>query len=378
MKQSVRLGRVAGIPVGIHWSVIVIVGLIAAILGGSVLPQMAPGEATAAYWAVAIPGALLFVLALLAHELAHAFVALRAQVPVRSITLWALGGVSELGAEPPTARADLQIAVAGPATSLVAAGVFWGLQAGTGAAGGPAIVVAALQWLAIMNALLAAFNLLPGAPLDGGRILRAALWMRHGDRSRAARTAAGAGRVIGGLLIGLGAAEMLLWDGTGGLWLMIIGVFLIMAAGAEAAAQTAADALSGLLVRDLMTPEPAIGAGWITVADFIDQVALRSAQAGFPVISPGGSLAGVTGVSRLGRIPPASRPGITLGQVMDLVSPCYLAVPEDPAGPLLARPPLADDLAAIVISDGRITGIVTVSRLRQIIRREALRTPSAR
>jgi hypothetical protein len=116
----------------------------------------------------------------------------------------------------------------------------------------------------------------------------------------------------------------------------------------------------------------------MTVAGFIDQIALHSAQAGFPVISPGGSLAGVTGLSRLGRIPPASRPGTTLGQVMAPVPDGYLAAPEDPAAPLLNRPPLADDLAAIVISDGRITGIVTVSRLRQIIRREALRAPSAR
>ena len=147
---------------------------------------------------------------------------------------------------------------------------------------------------------------------------------------------------------------------------------------AAAAEATAGAALAGLRVGDVMTPDPDIGGTWMTVADFTDQIALHSAQAGFPVISPGGSLAGVTGVSRLGRIPPASRADTTLGQVMDLVPPGYLAVPEDPAAPLLGRPPLADDLAAIVISDGRITGIVTVSRLRQIIRREALRAPSAR
>ena len=116
----------------------------------------------------------------------------------------------------------------------------------------------------------------------------------------------------------------------------------------------------------------------MTVASFIDQIALHSAQAGFPVISPGGSLAGVTGVSKLARVPPASRPGTTLGQVMAPVPDGYLAAPDDLAAPLLSHPPLADDLAAIVISDGRITGIVTVSRLRQIIRREAMRAASVR
>ncbi len=373
MKQSVRLGRVAGIPVGIHWSVIVIVGLIAVILGGGELPRMAPGQDTAAYWAVAIPGALLFVLALLAHELAHAFAAQHYGVPVRSITLWALGGVSELGDEPPTARADLVIAVAGPATSLAAAGVFWGLRVGASAVGGPAIAVAALQWLAIMNALLAAFNLLPGAPLDGGRILRAALWMRHGDRSRAARTAAGAGRVIGGLLVGLGAVEMLLWNATGGLWLVIIGVFLITAAGAEAAAVAASDALRGLLVRDVMTPGPAVGGGWITVGDFIDQVALHSPQTVFPVVAADGALTGVIGLERLGGLRSPAGQLTRLQEVATPVPPAYVVLPDDPAPPLVTRPPLERDLLAVVAVDGRVVGLVTVENLRQVIARARLR-----
>ncbi len=373
MKQSVRLGRVAGIPVGIHWSVAVIVGLIAGILGAQVLPQMAPGQSTAAYWAVAIPGALLFVAALLAHELAHAFVAKRAGVPVRSITLWALGGVAELGGDPPTARADLRIAVAGPVTSLIAAAVFGGLAAGLNAAGAPAIAAGALIWLAIMNALLAAFNLLPGAPLDGGRILRAALWMRHGDRSRAARTAAGAGRIVGGALIGLGLVEAFTWGGVEGLWLMLVGFFLITAANAEAAAQTAADALGGLLVRDVMTPEPAIGAGWISVGDFIDRVALHAVQSVFPVVGPDGALIGIVGLDRLSRLPAAARPVTRLGELAVAVPPDYLARPDDQASRLLTRPPLDRQLAAVVTDEGRIVGLVTIENLRQVIQRAQLR-----
>jgi len=378
MRQTVPLGRVAGIQVGAHWSVLVMVILIGWLLGGQVLPETTPGQPAAAYWAVAVPCAVTFLAALLAHELAHSLVARRYGVPVTSITLWALGGVSELGSEPPTARADLRIAVAGPATSLAAGLIFSGLAAAVRAAGGAGIVVAALGWLAAMNVLLAAFNLLPGAPLDGGRILRAVLWRRTGDRAPAAQSAAAAGRAVGAALMVLGLAEVLVRASASGLWLSLIGVFVMSAAAAEAAAGTAAAALGGLRVSDVMTPDPDIGGAWMTVADFIDGIALRSAQAGFPVISPGGSLAGVTGVTRLGRVPPASRSGITLGQVMDPVPPGYLAAPEDPAAPLLSRPPLADDLAAIVLSEGRITGIVTVTRLRQIVRHEALRAPSAR
>jgi Zn-dependent protease len=316
--------------------------------------------------------------ALLAHELAHSLVARRYGVPVTSITLWALGGVSELGGEPPTARADLRIAAAGPAASLAAGLIFGGLAVTVRAAGGPGITIAALGWLAAMNVLLAGFNLLPGAPLDGGRILRAFLWRRTGDRVRAARSAATTGRAVGAALVILGTGEVLLWADAGGLWLALIGIFVMSAATAEAAAAAAAAALARLRVSDVMTPEPDIGGTWMTVAGFIDQIALRPAQAGFPVISPGGSLAGVTGVSKLARVPAASRTSTTLGQVMDPVPPGYLAAPHDPAAPLLARPPLADDLAAIVMVDGRITGIVTVSQLRQIIRREALRAPPAR
>ena len=271
--------------------------------------------------------------ALLAHELAHSLVARRYGVPVTSITLWALGGVSELGGEPPTARADLRIAAAGPAASLAAGLIFGGLAAAVRAAGGPGIAIAALGWLAAMNVLLAAFNLLPGAPLDGGRILRAFLWRRTGDRVRGWR-----GRVGAALMI-LGTGEVLLWADAGGLWLALIGMFVMSAAAAEAAGGAAAAALAGLRVSDVMTSDPDIGGTWMTVAGFIDGIALHSAQAGFPVISPGGSLAGVTGVSKLARVPAASRARSTLGQVMDPVPPGYLAAPEDPAAPLLGRPP---------------------------------------
>ena len=362
MKQTMPLGRVAGIRIGAHWSALVMVVLIGWLLGAQVLPGLAPHEPAVAYWAVAVPGAVTFIAALLAHELAHSLVARRYGVPVTSITLWTLGGVSELGGEPPHARADLLIAAAGRATSLTAGLVLGGIAALLRAGDGPVIAVAALGWLAVMNVFLAVFNLLPGAPLDGGRILRATLWMRHGDRARATQTAATAGRVLGAVLIAAGAAELLLWGDAGGLWLAVIGMFVISAATAEATAGSATAALAGLRVADVMTPDPDIGATWLTVSDFIDRVALDSAQTEFPVIGPGGSLAGVTGVRRLARVPPASRSITTLQQVIAAVPPVYVASPDDPAAPLLSRPPLSGDLPAIVLTSGRIAGIVTVTR----------------
>lgn len=370
MRHTVWLGRVAGIRVGAHWSVLVMVILIGWVLGAQVLPGMTPHEPAVLHWAVAVLAAVAFIAALLAHELAHSLVARRHGVPVTSITLWALGGVSELGGEPPTARADLQIAAAGPAASLAAGLMFGALAAVVRAGTGPGIAVAALGWLAVMNLVLAAFNLLPGAPLDGGRILRAALWMRHGDRLRAVQSAAAAGRLIGAVLIALGGGEFLLWGQANGVWLALIGVFVRSAAAAESAA---ASALGGLLVRDVMTPDPDIGGSWMSVSGFIDHVDPHSAQTEFPVIGPDGSLAGVTALNMLARVPPGKRASTPLREVMAKVPPGYVAGPGDPAAPLLSRPPLAGGLAAVVISEGRITGIVTVTRLRQIVRWQTLR-----
>ncbi len=372
MKQSIRLGRIGGATVGAHWSVFVIVGLIGWLLGASVLPGMVPGQPAAAYWAVAVAGALLFVAALLAHELAHAVVARRKGIQVKSITLWALGGVAELGSDPPNARADLAVAVAGPLTSLAAGLLFGGLWALLRVTDGPLLLRAALLWLAIMNGLLAGFNLLPGAPLDGGRILRGLLWLRRGDRAWAAAAAARAGRVVGALLIALGLAEFLIWQDAGGLWLALIGMFVISAATAEAANETAVSALAGLAVRDVMIPGPATGGSWLSVAGFIGQVAVHHDQDVFPVTGPGGEVAGVVTVGLLSRVPAAERSRTTLGQIMLPVPPAYLAGPDDPAASLLGRRPLAGELAAVVTDGGHIIGLVTVDSLRRAIKRARL------
>ena len=245
MKQSVRLGRVAGIPVGAHWSVAVILVIIAELLAVTVLPGAFPHQSAGLYWVVAGAAAVVFLASLLAHELAHALVARRNGVGVRSITLWMLGGMAELDGDPPSAGADLRIALAGPAASLAAGVVLFGAGVAIGAAGGPGVAVAAATWLAVMNGILAVFNLLPGAPLDGGRVLRAVLWRHYGDRGRAERGAARAGRVLGAVMIGLGIGELLALRSLGGLWLMLIGWFLITAAAAEEKAAAAKTALAG-------------------------------------------------------------------------------------------------------------------------------------
>jgi Zn-dependent protease len=372
MRQSLRLGRIAGIPVGVHWTVGVILLLIADVLGVSVLPAAREGLPTVVYWTVAVLGAAVFAGSLLVHELSHAIVAKRHGVRVRSITLWMLGGVAELDGDPPDPAADLRIALAGPASSLALGVLLAGLALGIDFVGGPMIVVVALGWLALMNGVLAVFNMLPGAPMDGGRVLRAVLWRRHGDRVRAAITATRAGRVVGFALIAAGLAELLGWASLGGLWLILIGWFLIAAAGAEARATIAGTALAGLRVAEIMTPSPVSAPSWTVVQDFIDTVAARSRQPVYPVVEFDGRLAGIVIAEPLARLRPAERASLRVGQVALPVPPEYLAGPDDPAATVSGRPPLGGVVAAVVLEHGRVVGLVTTAGLDWALRRATM------
>ena len=208
-----------------------------------------------------VAAAAIFFVSLLAYQLAHALVAHKAGVEVKGLTLWLFGGVASLGGESPTPRADFRIAAAGPATSLGLAAGFAAVAGGLQLIGVAHIVVVAASWLSGINLMLGVFNLVPGAPLDGGRILRAFLWRRHGDRVRAAVTAARAGTVVGYGLIGLGLVEFLAGASVGGLWLVFIGWFILAAARAEEADTLTRDALGGLRVTDVMSPRPVVAPG---------------------------------------------------------------------------------------------------------------------
>ena len=193
MREPVRFGKVAGIPVGAHWSVLVVLLLVAEGMAMVVLPELVPDHSPVAYWLAGLLTALIFLGSLLAHELAHALVARTYGLSVQRITLWMLGGVSLLGGEPPTPRADLRVALAGPLASVAVAVGSAALAMAGQVLGAPDLAVATAAWLATMNAVLSVFNLLPGAPLDGGRVLRAFLWRRLGDRDRAEIAAARSG-----------------------------------------------------------------------------------------------------------------------------------------------------------------------------------------
>ena len=255
-RTGIRLGRFFGIDVSANPSVLLIGALLTWSLAVSILPAGAPGLATTAYWSVAIIGAALFLVSLLAHELAHSVVARRNGVEVDGITLWLFGGVAQFRTDPPTPGADFRITAAGPGMSLLVGATFIGASLGLSAVGGPAVHVSLFEWLGLINIALALFNLLPGAPLDGGRLVAAGLWKLHGDRTRGRIGAALAGRVVGGGLMALGVLEIYLLGGGSGVWTVLIGWFLLSSARRELVYFRHVQSLEQLAASAVTSPPP--------------------------------------------------------------------------------------------------------------------------
>ena len=233
MESSVTIGRIRGVVVAVHWTVLFVLALVTLSLAAGIFPDDVGGYNAAAYWVAALATGVLFLVSILAHEASHAVVALRHGVAVERITLWLLGGVAQLEGGARAPADEFLIAVAGPVMSIAIGVVGGALAFGLDAASAPALLVEMLKWLAGINLVLAVFNLVPAAPLDGGRVLRAALWAKSKDRLRATVIASKAGRLFGVALIAGGV--LLFLGGGNGLWFALLGWFVINAASAVSA-----------------------------------------------------------------------------------------------------------------------------------------------
>jgi Zn-dependent protease/predicted transcriptional regulator len=375
VRATLSLGRIAGVKVGINWSALAIVALIVVGLATGELPDAYPGYSTVEYVAAALVAAVLFLASLLAHELAHAVVARRNGVEVESIVLWLLGGVAQLEGEPRTPGADFRIAVVGPLTSLVLGVVFIAVGAIAAALGAGGLVVAVLAYLGGTNILLAVFNLIPAAPLDGGRVLRAALWRRSGDREGAAITAARAGRVVGFAMVGLGLLQSLLTGTFSGVWLALIGWFLISAATAEEQQARMGRRLSGVRVADVMTREPVVADGAMTLADFVDRLAMSHQFSSYPLVDPGRHLTGLVTLNRVRATPASSRRDTRLRDIACPPEEIPTARPDEPLTTLLPRMRGCTDGRAVVLDQqGRVIGIVSSTDISRAIQLADLRS----
>lgn len=357
MRAQWRLGRIAGIPIGLNWSVLAVFALFTYLLADSILPATIGGYPGAAYWLTGTLVACLFFAALLLHELGHALLARRYGVTVKGITLWMLGGVTELSDEPPTAGRHLAVAVAGPVTSLLAGALFGGIAYLAALAGGPRLATSGLIWLAATNGFLAVFNLLPGAPLDGGRVLQSLLWLRTGDRNRATAAAARAGRGLGMLMIGVGVVGALF---TGlfvdGLWLMLIGWFVLSASAAEERMAGLSWALRGPTVGDVMDRDVAPLPAYLSVAAALARVTDQRREF-YPVIDLPDRLLGLVAVDAMLRLPADRRSHHRVGQLTVPLRVLPTATPDEPLDRLIAR--MGDAQAVPVVEGDRCLGLLT-------------------
>jgi Zn-dependent protease/predicted transcriptional regulator len=370
--DSISLGRIAGIQIGINWSWLVVFGLITWSLADGIFPDQNPGLSRSTYWAMAIAAAILFFSSLLLHELGHAFQARREGMQIDGITLWLFGGVAKFRGMFPSAGAELRIAIAGPFVSLLLGGVFvlaaWRLNL-------PDVVDGVAAWLGYINLLLLAFNLLPALPLDGGRVLRAVLWQLKGEFGWATVVAANVGRAFGVLMI-VGGAGMLFVQGTfSGIWLAFIGLFLLQAAGGELRFLSARRALEGLRVRDLMVRDPVTVGPDLTLVEFLAAVGASRRDLLYPVVDDGRVL-GLLSVEDVAGVP---RDEWGHRRVRDSMLPrgTVPTLAEDEAL-IDALQELGDSEAerAVVVADGdRFVGLVAAEDLLGVLQLRSRRRP---
>ena len=368
LPASISLGRIAGIPVGLHFTWFVIAALITLSLAGRF--QIAhPAWSMSIVWGVAILTAVLFFVSLVAHELSHALVARARGIPVKSITLFALGGIANISKEANSARTEFLIAIVGPITSfvigfgalLLAQSMGW-----TAEEDAATIAGSVLGWLGSINLLLALFNLIPGYPLDGGRVLRSILWAIYGDGDRATRHAARVGQLVAGAFIAVGVVQAFTGAGIGGVWLAFIGWFLLTAAQAAHAQVSVMQLLRDVRVADIMASDCATVDERTSVRAIVDDLMLRTGQRCVMVQSDG---------HVLGLLTPGEVRGIERNRWMEMTARDVMR-PLDRLRTVTPDTAVSDALSTMarddvnqlpVVDHGRLQGIVSRGQIMRLL-----------
>jgi len=311
-RPNLRLGTIMGIPIGVDYSWFLIFALLTWMLAGSYYPSEFRNWSPLLYWATGAATAILLFVSVLVHELGHSFVALRHGIPVRSITLFIFGGVAQIGAEPPSAKAEFLIAIAGPAVSFALAVMFTVVQ--------PALAAIEPLWgvvkyLAYMNFALALFNLIPGFPLDGGRVFRAFLWAITKDMRKATLIAANTGRFFGFLFIFTGVWRMFSGDLGGGLWIAFIGWFLDNAASAQIHQVVFQGLLAGHSVSQAMSSHCVVIPAELTLQQLVDEYVLGTGRRCF-LVNRGPDTVGLMTLHGIKKVPRADWAATPVAQAM--------------------------------------------------------------
>ncbi len=366
MLHRIRLFSLFGFDVWVDASWLLLAGLISWTLAEAVFPQIAPHLAPATYWWMAAATTIGLMFSIVFHEMAHSLVARRYGMPIRGITLFIFGGVAEMESEPPSPKSELFMAAAGPLASLLLSAAFFSLVALAGAANGPDAIHGTLWYLGYINGILALFNLVPAFPLDGGRVLRAALWMWRGDLAWATRIAAGAGNLFGIVLIVLGVVDVMTGDFIGGMWRFLIGMFLRSAAQAGYQEAVARTALEGVPIFQVMNREPIAVGPDVSVAAFIEDFVYRHHHRLFPV-SRQGLLAGYVGTEQAAKIDRSAWPVTPVEQIMVPCKAEDIVAPEADALAALAQMRRSGRGRLWVVEQGRLVGILSLHDMLELL-----------
>jgi Zn-dependent protease len=370
MPGSIRVARLSGIPIGIHPLWFLVVGLITLSLGADYYPGRIDGIEPGIAYALGFASALLLFASVVLHELGHSLVARRYGIEIQEIDLWLLGGVAVMKEGPHRPEEELRFALAGPAVSVVIASAFALLAL---ALSGTQLheLQAVAEYQAVVNALIVGFNLLPAFPLDGGRVARALLWRRTGDKARATITAATVSRAFAWGFITLALLSLLV-GAVGGLWLGIIGLFLLIASRAEASGMRVHQAFEGHRAGELMSHPVVAIPGNLTIEEAVRRYFVPYRYTAFPVVDHAGKALGLLTLDRVKAARPSERASLLVAALADHNQDLQVDEDQDVAQ-LLERPAFVRAGRAIVTgSRGEPNGIVSITDVQRALRAAAL------
>ena len=372
MKAHIKLGRIFGVAIGLHYSWIIIALLVTLSLRSQFAVEH-PTWAVSTTWAIAVLTGLLFFVSILLHELSHAAVAKLRGIPVRAITLFALGGVAQIEKDAADAKSEFWMGIIGPITSIVIGIVCLVLAWLTGwdlnvEPASP--LTAMLMWLGVINIALAVFNMIPGFPLDGGRVLRAIIWWITGDAQRSTRIASTVGKFVAMGFILLGIFRFFSGAGFGGLWIAFIGWFLLEAARASGAQVEINERLTGLKVRDVMAQQfPTVDTN-ANLQTFVHDHVLTTGHRCFVVLEQG-TPAGIITQHEVKAIEKARWPYTTVGDVMRSMDGLRTIGPERPVSEALELMGREDVNQMPVVQSGKLEGIISRAHIVRVLQTRA-------
>ena len=372
-RGGLPLFRVGGTLVRIDLSWLIIFALVLWSLSAGYLPNALPGQTRGAYWLAGLVSTLMFFASVLLHELSHTLLAHRAGLRVPSITLFVFGGAAEAVDEPTSPEAELRIAIIGPLTSFALAAAFW-LAARLAPGDTAPLLVTVLRYLAGINLALGVFNLLPGLPLDGGRVLRALAWRRTGSRERASWVASRAGQGLGVGLAMLGAYNFFTGNLVGGVWLVLIGLFLRGAAQASYAGAVMRQALDGVRVADVMARDVVAVPADASVQQLIEDYLIPTGHRSFPVLE-GERVLGIVSLDSIRGVAPEERGRVRVRDRLESGGARYVT-PEAPLSEALAAMH-AGGTRRLLVADagGRLVGFLTGTGLARFVEMQQALAP---